>query len=341
MTSGALSEALATLAERRDLTPDQMQEAMRALMRGEGGEAETAAFLTALRVKGESPAELAAAVEILREHMVPLDAGGREVVDTCGTGGDGQGTFNISTAAALVVAGCGVHVVKHGNRGVSSASGSADVFAALGVKIDPEPRVVQRCLEDAGFAFCFAPRFHPAMRHVAEVRKRLRFRTIFNLAGPLCNPARVRHQLLGVGRPELLDLMADCLGRIGTKSAFVIHATDGLDEVSLGAPTAWRSAGVERPKQAGFWGPEEFGLGACNTAELRVGSPVESAGHIREVLAGKQGPHRDAVLANAAVALMTVRPLALPEAVNLAAEAVDRGRAQQVLERLVAGSQRD
>jgi anthranilate phosphoribosyltransferase len=340
MNGGVLNEALGLLAERRDLPADAMHRAMRAIMRGEAGDVELAAFLAALRVKGETAEELAAAVEVLRESMFRLDTGGVDVLDTCGTGGDGQHSFNISTAAALVVAGCGVPVVKHGNRGVSSSSGSADVLAALGVKIDAEPAVAERCLQETGFAFCFAPRFHPAMRHVAEVRKRLRFRTIFNLMGPLCNPAGARHQLVGVGRPELLDVMAECLCRLGADSAIVVHSADGLDEVSLTGITLSRrvqGGQVGRPKE---WSAASFGLPPCTIQDLRVEGPGQSAQRIREVLAGQPGPARDVVMANAAVAYQAFRwETAFGQALTFVKEALDSGRARSVLERLIVVSQ--
>jgi anthranilate phosphoribosyltransferase len=267
--------------------------------------------------------------------MVRLDTGGRAVLDTCGTGGDGQGTLNISTAAALVAAGCGVAVVKHGNRGVSSASGSADVLLALGVKIDAELDQVGRCLREAGMAFCFAPRFHPAMRHVAEVRKRLRFRTLFNLIGPLANPAGATHQLIGVGRPELLEVLAESLARLGTTRAFLVCGQDGLDEVSLSGPTLVRQVTPDGVRVL-EWTPEDFDLPRCTTADLQVRGAQESADRIRAVLAGEPGPAAQVVIANAAAALLASGSVAsLPEGVARAALALRNGQAQRVLERLV------
>jgi anthranilate phosphoribosyltransferase len=307
-------------------------------MEGRAADAEIAAFLTALRVKGETADEIAGAVTALRAHMVPLDTGGRDVLDTCGTGGDGRNTFNISTAAALVAAACGVPVVKHGNRGVSSASGSADVLAALGVKIDAGPDACRRCLAEAGIAFCFAPCFHPAMRHVAEVRKRLRFRTVFNLIGPLANPAGARSQLIGVGRPELLDRLADCLAQLGPTSAYLVHGSDGLDEVTLAGPTAVRRVADGRVEQL-TWTPADFGLPVCAGADLHAADARHSAERIRSVLAGSAGPARDIVLANAAAALLAAgRAGSLREGVERAARAVAEGRAAHALERLIAAS---
>jgi anthranilate phosphoribosyltransferase len=256
------------------------------------------------------------------------------VLDTCGTGGDGLHTFNVSTAAALVVAACGVAVVKHGNRGVSSSSGSADVLAALGVPVDVGPEEVLSCLERTGLGFCFAPRFHPAMKHVAGVRKSLGFRTLFNLLGPLCNPARPAYQVLGVGRLELLDPMAQALAKLGTQNAYVVHAEDGLDEVSLGAITHARRASGGRTV-ATSWTPGDFGLSHVSVARLRVRDAAESAERIRQVLAGERGHWRDVVLANAAIGLLAAEKVqGIPEGVLAAQRAIDDGKAREVLRQL-------
>jgi anthranilate phosphoribosyltransferase len=330
-----LAQTLAELIEKRSLSAEAMRAAMRAIMAGECHEAEVASFLTALRTKGESAEEIAAATAVLREFMVRLDCGNRDVLDTCGTGGDGQGTFNISTATALMAAACGVTVVKHGNRGVSSASGSADVFTALGVKIDAELPVVLRCLDEAGIAFCFAPRFHPAMRHVAPVRQRLRFRTIFNLMGPLANPAAAGYQLLGVGRLELLDLLAEVLARLGTKNAYLVCGNDGLDEVTLNGPTEVRHV-RERTVRRLQWTPADFGLPACSINELRVENPAASADLIRAIFQGREGHAREVLLANAAAALLAAQRVnSLREGVQLARDALSKSKPLQVLDRLV------
>jgi anthranilate phosphoribosyltransferase len=329
-----LQAALALLVERQQLPAETMRAAMQQIMQGQGTEAEVAAFLTALRVKGETADELATAVSVLRQHMVHLDHGARAVVDTCGTGGDGSGTFNISTAAALVTAACGVPVVKHGNRGVSSSSGSSDVLTALGVKVDVDASVVSCCLSETSFGFCFAPRFHPAMRHVAEVRKRLRFRTMFNLMGPLCNPAGARFQLIGVGRPELLDLLGESLRRLGTESAFVVHGEDGLDEVTLSGRTFVRQV-CQGSVSALEWQPGDFGLSPGAREALLASGPKESADRIVAVLAGELGPARDVVLANAAAVLLAARRVdSLRAGVELGASAIVAGKAREVLERL-------
>jgi anthranilate phosphoribosyltransferase len=329
-------DVLARLLARQELTPAQVRAVMQALMRGHCGEAEAAAFLTALRMKGETAGELAEAARVLREHMVRWDPGREGVLDTCGTGGDGADTFNISTAAALVAAACGVPVVKHGNRAVSSRCGSADVLAELGVAVESGSAAARQCLEEAGLAFCFAPHFHPAMRHVARVRQRLRVGTLFNCLGPLANPAGAPFQLLGVGRAELLDRMAGALARLGTTHALVVWASDGLDEVSLSAPTEVREVRGQEVS-AWQWTPADFGLGPCRLEDLRADGPTASATIIRGVLAGADGPAARVVLANAAAALLAAQRVRTPlEGVALAREALATGRARQVLERLVA-----
>lgn len=308
---------------------------MNALMSGQCGEAEAAAFLVALRMKGETAAELAVAAECLREHMVRWDAGRSGVLDTCGTGGDGMGTFNISTATALVVAACGVPVVKHGNRAVSGRSGSADVLAELGLHIEGDAACARRCLDRAGLAFCFAPLFHPALKNVAAVRRRLGVPTIFNCLGPLANPAGADHQLMGVGRPELLDLMAGALVHLHTCHALVVCGRDGLDEVSLSAPTLVRAVRAGQVTAA-EWQPTDFGLPACTLADLRADDAAASARIIRDILAGAAGPPAWVVLANAAAGLLAAEYVAsLREGVAVARAAIDSGGARQVLAELV------
>jgi anthranilate phosphoribosyltransferase len=339
-SSGSMSEVsppwfpalLGSLLERRELTADQVATVFDGLLSGQLRDAETSAFLTAMRMKGETAAELAAAAGVLRRLMQPFDAGREDLLDTCGTGGDDCGTFNISTAAAIVAAAAGVPVVKHGNRAVSSRCGSADVLAELGLPVESGVEWAWRCLEHAGLAFCFAPQFHPAMRHVAALRRRLGVRTMLNLLGPLANPAGAAFQLLGVGRRELLDPIAGALARLGTGSSFVVCSAEGLDEVSLSAPTLFRR--VEGAKvSAGEWTPADFGLEPCRLEELRVADAAASAGVIRGILAGESGAARRVVLANAAAALVAAgRADDLRAAVKLAADAVDSGRAAAVLE---------
>jgi anthranilate phosphoribosyltransferase len=339
MAPSWFAEVMAALLDRRALTDEQTHAFMRDLMLGRVGEAGAAALLTALRMKGESADELAAAASELRAHMVRFETGRAGVLDTCGTGGDGSATFNISTAAALVAAGAGVPVVKHGNRAASSRSGSADVLAALGVAARDDLGWTGRCLERAGLAFCFAPHFHPALRHVAPVRRRLGFRTLFNCLGPLANPAGAEYQLLGVGRPELLEPMAGALARLGVRHAFVVSGQDGLDEVSLSAPTLVREV-CGRVVTAREWQARDFGLEPCKPEELKVSGPEESAHVITAILAGRGGAATRIVVANAAAALLAAEQVGtLVEGVARATEALQTGRARRVLERLVACSQ--
>jgi anthranilate phosphoribosyltransferase len=332
------AECFVALLERRDLSDAQMRGVMREIVAGHWGEAETAAVVVALRMKGESAVEIAAAAAILREHMIRFDAGRDDVLDTCGTGGDGAETFNISTAAALVAAGAGVPVVKHGNRAASSRSGSADILAALGVTVEADPARARRCLDRAGLAFCFAPHFHPAMRQVAGLRRRLGVRTLFNCLGPLINPAEAPYQLLGVGQAEWLDPLAGALARLGVRRAFLVHARDGLDEVSLSSQTLVREVhqGTVRELE---WSPDDFGLAHCTLDDLKVHGPEESARVVRAILDGADGPATRVVLANAAAALLAAeRVTTLAEGVAVAAEAIASGRALRVLDILVAAS---
>jgi anthranilate phosphoribosyltransferase len=329
-------EILATVIDGRELSDEQMRSAMNEMMAGRSSEAETAALLVALRMKGETSAEIAAAVAVLRDNMVRFETGCDSVLDTCGTGGDGTGTFNISTAAALVAAGAGVPVVKHGNRAVSSRTGSADVLAALGVSVEGDAAWARRCLDRAGLAFCFAPHFHPALRHVGQVRRRLGVRTLLNLLGPLANPAGATYQLLGVGRLELLDTLAGALTQLGTQRALLVCGRDGLDEVTLSAPTVVREV-RGHAMRAWEWTASDFGLEPCSLADLRVDGPEESAARIRDILAGRPGPATRVVIANAAAALLAAERVAtLADGVTRARESLTSGRARLVLERLVA-----
>ncbi len=328
-------DVMAALIARRELTREQMQLVMQGMIAGQCGELEAAALLTALRMKGETAGELAAAATVLRGHMVRLETGGADVIDTCGTGGDETGTFNISTAAAFVVAGAGQPVVKHGNRAVSSRSGSSDVLTALGIPIQEDPAAARRCLEQAGLAFCFAPHFHPALRHLAPLRRRLRIRTLFNCLGPLANPALASYQLLGVGRPEMLDPMAGALALLGIKRAFLVCGADGFDEVSLSTATLVREVrgGQVIPHE---WNPADFGLAPCEVAELRVASAQESAALIKSILNGQEGAATRVVIANAAAALLAAEKVGtLADGVKLAIESLQSGRARRVLESLL------
>jgi anthranilate phosphoribosyltransferase len=331
------AELYPLLLSGRDLPSGRVTEAVRDLVAGRVDDARGAAFLTALRMKGETADEIAAAALVLREQMVRLVPVSGPVLDTCGTGGDESGTFNISTAAALVACGAGVPVVKHGNRAVSSRSGSADVLRELGVPVEKGPEWSQKCLDRVGFAFCFAPHFHRGMAHVADLRRKLGQRTIFNLVGPLANPANAPYQLLGVGKPELLDPLAGALAALGTRQAVLVCSFDGLDEVSLAAPTMVRVVrGTEYESHE--WEPEEFGLAAVSLRAIKAGGPADSAAIIRGVLDGTDGPARRIVLANAAAALWAAEAVTtLREGVERADDALKSGKPRAVLEQLIKG----
>ena len=326
---------LGRLSAGEDLTQDEMSEAIDAVMRGECSDGEIGLLLTGLRHKGETVAEVAGAAAALRRHMTPIRSTKQGVIDTCGTGGDGSGTFNISTAAAIVTAAAGVPVAKHGNRRITSRTGSADVLAQLGVNIEADVPRVERCLDELGLCFCFAPLLHGAMKHVAEVRRKLAVPTIFNLLGPLSNPASAPFQLLGVGREPLQPLLAEALSRLGIRRALVVRGNDGLDEVTLADAT--RVIEVTGEKLHEFtWTPEDFGLRRQGLEALKVEGPTQSAEMIRRILAGDSGPARDIVVLNAAAALWTAGRADAPEAcAALAADAINNGAARGLLARLV------
>lgn len=320
----------------QDVPAGRVTEAVRDLVAGRVDDARAAVFLTALRMKGETAHEIAAAALVLREQMVRLVPVNGPVLDTCGTGGDESGTFNISTAAALVAAGAGIPVVKHGGRAVSSRSGSADVLRELGVNVEAGPEWAQKSLERTGFAFCFAPHFHRGMAHVSGLRRKLGVRTLFNLLGPLANPANAPYQLLGVGKPELLDPLAGALAELGTRQSVLVCSADGLDEVSLSAPTRVRVVRGDE-YDAREWAPAEFGLGEVAIADIRAADPAESAAVIRGVLAGADGPARRIVLANAAAALWAAEAVpTLRAGVERADAALKSGHARAVLEHLTS-----
>lgn len=317
-----------------DLSMDEMSDCLDLIMAGQCEEDTTAWLLVALHRKGESVAEVAGAARALRRHMRPIRTTRTDVLDTCGTGGDASRTFNISTAAALVAAAAGVAVAKHGNRGITSRSGSADVLAALGVGIEADVACVEDCLEELGICFCYAPLLHEAMRYVAPVRKRLGHPTIFNILGPLANPAGACLQLLGVGRQPLQPLMAAALAMLGTRRAVVVHGADGLDEVTLSGITHVIETTSDGSRQH-EWTPADFGLEQSSLDAMRVEGPQESAALIRQILAGHRGPPRNIVVANAGAALWTAgRSESLRECARQAAEAIDSGAAEQLLARL-------
>jgi anthranilate phosphoribosyltransferase len=309
-----------------------------AIMQGALDDVAVQSLLLALREKGETVEEVAGAARAMRNHMTPIRTSRTDVIDTCGTGGDGSATFNISTAAALVTAAAGVPVAKHGNRSVTSRSGSADVLAELGVNIDADVPTVRKCLDEVGICFCFAPQLHPSMRHVAAIRKRLGVPTIFNLLGPLCNPASAPYQLLGVGKPELRPLLSHALSLLGCRRAVVVCGADGLDEVTLSGATHATEVTADGIREYA-WQPGDFGVNESELDSLRVDGPQASAAVVRRVLDGDPGPARDIVLINAGAALWTGgRAATLAQATRLAAEAVDSGGAQRVLTELVRTS---
>jgi anthranilate phosphoribosyltransferase len=309
---------------------------MALLLTGEIPEPLVAAFLTLVRARGETADILSGACEAVRARMVPFEPPVRPILDTCGTGGDGVRSVNISTAAALVVAACGVAVAKHGNRSATGNSGSSEVLEALGIPVEVPADHVAASLSALGIGFLFAPRYHPALRSVASVRRALPFRTLFNLLGPLVNPARPEYQLVGVSSLPSARLMADTLALGPTLRAAVVSSDDGLDEVSLGSPTRvfWVESGHVSER---VWHPSDFGLGPVSPSSLAVSGPTESASLIRSFLSGSPGPVRDVVLANAAAALLVANKVSdLPEGVSLGSEAIDSGRVMTLLEHWAA-----
>jgi anthranilate phosphoribosyltransferase len=323
------------LRRQEDLTSGEAAAAMSAIMRGEAAPAQIAGLLVGLAMKGERPAELVGLAQAMRANAVRVPAAPGAVFDTCGTGGDRSGTFNISTAAAIVLAASGTRVAKHGNRSVSSRCGSADVLEALGVNVQAPPEVAAGCLAEAGMAFLFAPTFHPAMKHAAQARKDLGVRTAFNLLGPLTNPAGPARQIVGVPRPDFTELLARTLMLLGSERAWVVHGADGLDELSTTGYTKvseCRGGAV----QTFYVHPADFGLPKASPASLMGGDAVANAAIVRSVLAGTAGHPRDVVLLNAGAALFVAgRAETVRAGIAQAAEAIDSGRASEVLARLV------
>jgi anthranilate phosphoribosyltransferase len=326
------------LHRRQDLSMDEAAQAMEEIMSGRAQPAQIAGLLIGLSMKGERPTEIVGLARTMRAKAVPLSRTHAPVFDTCGTGGDLAHTFNVSTVAALVLAACGVRVAKHGNRSVSSRCGSADLFEGLGVQITAEPPVVERCLEEAGIAFFFAPTFHPSMRHAGPTRKELGVRTAFNLLGPLTNPAGASRQLVGVPRPELTELVARSLALLGSERAWVVHGADGLDEISTTGYTKvseCRSGAVN----TFYVHPADFGLPKAHPTQLAGGDAAANAVIARRILAGEHGAPRDIVLLNTAASLLIAeRVSSVQEGIEQAARAIDEGRAARVLETLAGMS---
>ena len=328
-------DLLAKLVRREDLTSDEAAAAMHEVMAGTMPGAVLAALLVGLAMKGERPAEIVGFARTMRAHAVPLSKSAGTVFDTCGTGGDRSGTFNISSATAVVVAACGVRVAKHGNRSVSSQCGSADVFEELGVNLSATPVMVERCLEQAGIAFFFAPLFHPSMKHAAQTRRELGLRTAFNLLGPLTNPAGASRQVVGVPTPELTGLMAHVLRLLGTERAWVVHGADGVDEVSTHGYTKVAEC-RDGHVHTFYIHPTDFGIAKSATGSLAGGDAPTNAAIIRGVLEGRPGPARDVVLMNAGVGLLVAGAVpSVVAGVEQAAAAIDHGTAAKTLATMV------
>jgi anthranilate phosphoribosyltransferase len=327
---------LKTIVERKNLSESQMSDMILDIFSGDITDAQIGAFMAALATKGETFEELAGAAKAMRRKALRIQASAPTVVDTCGTGGDGAQTFNISTTTAFVVAGCGVTVAKHGNRSVSSRCGSADLLEALGVKLDTDPEVVEEAVAEIGIGFLFAPLYHGAMRFAARARKEVGLRSIFNMLGPLTNPAAANCQLLGVYAPQLTEMFAQALRLLGSRRAMVVHGHDGLDEISVCAPTRVSELhdGLIRTYDIT---PEQFFGRAADAKDLGGGDPAENAGITRRILGGEKGPQRNVVVLNAAAALMAADVAAdLKDGIQRAEAAIDSGAAAGKLEALVA-----
>ena len=332
-----IKEAIAKLVERIDLEEDEMSEVIETMMEGEATPSQISAFLAALRMKGESVPEITGAAKVLLDKATRISSGHEVVVDLCGTGGDSQGTFNVSTVAALVVAGAGVPVAKHGNRSVSSYVGSADVLEALGVDISPSPEIAERCLRDVGIVFLFAPLYHPAMKNVSVSRKEIGIRTIFNIIGPIVNPAGVKHQVIGVYSEVLLDPMIKVLRNLGHKGAMIVHGSDSMDEITVTGKTVIAELKDGMVKKYQF-DPSEIGIKKRNIAELKGGKTAEeNAALLVSILKGEEREaKRDIVLLNAAAAIyVSGTSPDFEEALGRAAESIDSGKAYAKLEELI------
>jgi len=335
-----IAESIQKLVAGQNLSSETMREVFSLVMDDKVTDIQKSALLIALRMKGETVDEIAGAAMAMRDRVTPLGLDSEGLIDTCGTGGDGKGTFNVSTAAAIVAAGAGARVAKHGNRAVSSSCGSADVLAALGVNIDLDASGMAAVLREVGISFLFAPKLHPAMRSVAPVRRELGVRTVFNILGPLTNPAFARRQVIGVYSLHLVEIVAAVLRMLGSVHALVVHSEDGMDEISVSAPTAvceLRDGEIRKYLVS----PEQLGLERHDISELTGGTPAESAAIVRNVLSGQKGAPRDIVLANAGAALYVADEApGIREGVEIAARAIDRGDALRKLEQLASASQK-
>lgn len=344
-----IKKAIAKVVEREDLSEGEMIEVMEQIMSGSATQAQIGAFITALRMKGETVDEITGAARVMRERATPIRVGKglldidrddinidqETILDVVGTGGDGTNTFNVSTTVTFVVSACGVKVAKHGNRSVSSLCGSADVLEKLGVNLDVTPETVERCIDEIGVGFLFAPALHGAMKHAIGPRREIGIRTIFNILGPLTNPAAADCQVMGVYREDMVLKLAEVLHKLGCRKGFVVHGLDGMDEVTLTAATSVATVTTEGVKLSLF-SPEEVGFPFCSMDDLRGGDAAANAIIVKEVLSGKPGARRDIVLLNAAFGLVAAGKAAdLDAGIIMAKEAIDSGRAMQQLERLV------
>src|SRR5688572_23489923 len=333
-----ISGLLEKLMRRETLSVDEAADAMSAIMSGDATPAQIAALLVGLTMKGERPAEIVGLANTMRAKAVPLSKRFDDVFDTCGTGGDRSGTFNISSAAAVVAAAAGLRVAKHGNRSVSSQCGSADVYEALGVNVAATPAMVERSLESIGIAFFFAPTFHPSMRHAGPVRRELAVRTAFNLLGPLTNPAGTRNQLVGVPHSELTELIARALLMLGSDRAWVVHGADGIDEMSTTGHTKVSEC-RDGTVSTFYVHPSDFGLPKAQREDLRGGDAMANAAIIRAILGGERGPRRDVVLLNAGASLFVGgRTASVRDGIASAAQAIDSGAAATTLDAMIAAS---
>ena len=333
-----LQTAIKTVIERQDLSSEEMQSVMKTIMTGNATQAQIGGFLVGLQMKGETVSEIAAAAKVMRDLATPVNIQGEHIVDTCGTGGDGASTFNVSTASAFVVSAAGATVAKHGNRSISSSSGSADVLEAAGVNLDITPEQVKSCIEKIGVGFMFAQKHHGAMKHALGPRREMAVRTIFNLLGPLTNPARVKRQVLGVYDKKWVEPMAQVLKELGSQHVLVVHAKDGLDEISIGSETYVAELYNDEIKSYTIK-PEDFGLQRENIKKLAVSDAKQSLAVITAIFAGEMGPARDIVSLNAGAAIY-VADLAtsLAEGIKLAQRHIDNGSAQQKFAEFIAAT---
>ena len=344
-----IRKAISKVVERENLSEGEMIEVMNQIMSGESTPAQIGSFITALRMKGETIEEITGAARVMRERATPIRVGrnvldmdrddiniDREtILDVVGTGGDGTNTFNISTTVVFVVSACGIKVAKHGNRSVSSICGSADVLERLGVNLDIAPEIVEKCIADIGVGFLFAPALHGAMKHAIGPRREIGIRTIFNILGPLTNPAGADCQVMGVYKADLVEKLAGVLFKLGCRHGFVVHGTDGMDEISITSDTLIAEVTPAGVKQETI-NPEQFGIVRCTMEALRGGDDVANAAIVKSVLGGEQGPRRDIVLLNTAYALVAAGAVATPaEGLTLAAKAIDSGNAMNQLNKLV------